>query len=42
MILVTGPTGNVGGELVCVLADGSQRVRAPIRAEADRPQRLYA
>jgi uncharacterized protein YbjT (DUF2867 family) len=36
MILVTGATGNVGGELVRVLADMGEPVRALIRREADR------
>jgi uncharacterized protein YbjT (DUF2867 family) len=36
MILVTGATGNVGGELVGVLADMGEPVRALIRREADR------
>jgi uncharacterized protein YbjT (DUF2867 family) len=31
MILVTGATGNIGGELVRALADGGQQVRALIR-----------
>jgi uncharacterized protein YbjT (DUF2867 family) len=36
MILVTGATGNIGGELVRVLADAGEDVRALIRRDADR------
>lgn len=36
MILVTGATGNIGGELVRVLADEGEEVRALIRRDADR------
>jgi uncharacterized protein YbjT (DUF2867 family) len=36
MILVTGATGNIGGELVRVLADAGEDVRALIRRNADR------
>jgi uncharacterized protein YbjT (DUF2867 family) len=36
MILVTGATGNVGGELVRTLAGAGEEVRALIRRDADR------
>jgi uncharacterized protein YbjT (DUF2867 family) len=36
MILVTGATGNVGGELVRALVSGGEQVRALIRRDADR------
>jgi uncharacterized protein YbjT (DUF2867 family) len=36
MILVTGATGNIGGELVRVLSDAGEEVRALIRRDADR------
>jgi uncharacterized protein YbjT (DUF2867 family) len=36
MILVTGATGNVGGELVRILAGAGEEVRALIRRDADR------
>ena len=36
MILVTGATGNVGGELVRALVRGGEEVRALIRRDADR------
>ena len=36
MILVTGATGNIGGELIRVLADAGEDVRALIRRDADR------
>jgi uncharacterized protein YbjT (DUF2867 family) len=38
MILVTGATGNVGGELVRALARAGEGVRALIRSDADRPR----
>jgi uncharacterized protein YbjT (DUF2867 family) len=37
MILVTGATGNVGGELTRALARAGERVRALIRQETDLP-----
>ncbi len=37
MILVTGATGNVGGEVVRALAEAGQPVRALVRAHADLP-----
>src|ERR671911_677524 len=36
MILVTGATGNVGGELVRALAGAGEEVRALIRRDSDR------
>jgi uncharacterized protein YbjT (DUF2867 family) len=36
MILVTGATGNIGGELVRALAGAGEEVRALIRRDADR------
>jgi uncharacterized protein YbjT (DUF2867 family) len=36
MILVTGARGNIGGELVRVLSDADEEVRALIRRETDR------
>lgn len=37
MILVTGATGNVGGEVVKALAEAGQPVRALVRSSADLP-----
>jgi uncharacterized protein YbjT (DUF2867 family) len=37
LILVTGATGNVGGEVVRALVDGGQPARALVRAPADVP-----
>jgi uncharacterized protein YbjT (DUF2867 family) len=36
LILVTGATGNVGAELVRVLAGGGEQVPALVRRDADR------
>jgi uncharacterized protein YbjT (DUF2867 family) len=36
MIVITGATGNVGGELVRTLAGAGQRVRALTHADAFR------
>ncbi|MGH2983246.1 MAG: NmrA family NAD(P)-binding protein, partial [Solirubrobacterales bacterium] len=39
MFLVTGATGNVGGELVRALAGAGEPVRALIRQDSDRSKR---